>query len=180
MFGLVPKKLLTIAIAITIGAIGATLALTLPVQQDSVTYQPKIFPLKTASPVSTTIGPGQTLSVSFEHIKDRKASFHFSYFENVTLDCKTYELVKGEQPTVRIADSNNKTVGEMERFYFYLGCPNYPEMDKLEEWVEFFGLAIIMSGQPTGTYNVVMHNPQDKEMYVSYKIELALSEMLKP
>jgi len=175
LFGLVSKKL--IALAIATAAIGATFSLTLPVQQDSVTYQPTIFTEKTALPVTATIGPNQTLQVSFDHIQDRKDSFDFSYFENVTLDCKTHELVREEQPTVMITDSKNQTVREMDRFYFYLGCPKYPEMDKLETMVEFFGLAIIMTSQPNGTYNAVMHNPKDKEMHIIYKIDLAFDEL---
>jgi hypothetical protein len=179
LFELISKKLLALAaIGVAIAAV-VTIILIPPVQQEPVFFQPKVISPKTAPIVNTSVGPGQTLSVSFEHVQDRKTSFDFSYFENVTLDCNTHELVRGEQPTVRITDSQNQTVREMERFYFYLGCPRYPEIEKLEKNVEFFGLAIIMSDQPSGTYNAVIHNPQDNEMHVSYQIDLTYDELLK-
>jgi hypothetical protein len=118
---------------------------------------------------STVIKANDSVSIPLNHTQNEKTVFDFSYSEKVSYDCNTGDLKRGEKLTAKILDSNNNTVRMLDRAFFHIGCPIYPPMEKLEKRVVFPYRAVLETDK-NGAYTVIIENPQDKEIEISFAI----------
>jgi len=120
--------------------------------------------------LNPTIMPNSSFSIPLNHTENVETHFKLSYTDKVIYYCNTGELTKDESLTAKIIDSNNKTIRNMDRMIFFdVGCPSYPQLEKIENVVRFETFATLLS-QVNGTYTAIVHNPQEKEMTVSITI----------